>query len=173
MRPRLFAALLVLVIGLLVWLYVREFRFLSNTIGVKWLVIGSMLAMALLTGFLLWKNRERFSPLERHLPEILLISVFSLLFAPLFGSLINRGLGSPRPRSFEFVAETAFYASGYGILKGEKLKPTGWKLQVKDAGKTIRFQYKKQAYFPLSKPGDVIMLPIQIGLFGIEVMELQ
>lgn len=173
MRPRLLAALLVIFFGLLVWLYVREFRYLSNTMGVKWLVFGSMLAMSVLTMAIFWKFRERFSPLERHLPEVLLISVFSLLFAPLFGSLLNRGLGSPRPRSFEFVAETAYYASGYGILKGEKLKPTGWKLQVKDAGKILRFQYKKQAYFPLSKPGDVIMLPIQKGLFGIEVMELK
>lgn len=173
MRPRLLAALLVLFSGMLLWLYVREFRYLSNTIGVKWLVIGSMLAMSLLITTILWKFRERFSPLERHLPEVLLIFVFCLLFAPLFGSLLNRGLGSPRPRSFEFVAETAYFASGYGILKGEKLKPTGWKLQVNDSGKILRFQYKKQAYFPLSKPGDVIMLPIQKGLFGIEVMELQ
>jgi hypothetical protein len=53
------------------------------------------------------------------------------------------------------------------------VKPSGWNLLVKDSGKLLRLKYKKQAYFPLSKPGDVILLPITKGLFGIEVVELK
>ena len=173
MTPRLLAALMVIVFGILVWLYVREFRVLSNTIGVGLLVASSMTTTAALAGWGIWKNRNRFTPWDRHFPEVLLIVVFSLLFAPLFGSLLNRGLGKEHHRSFEFVSETAYYASGYGILKGEKVKPSGWNLLVKDSGKLLRLKYKKQAYFPLSKPGDVILLPITKGLFGIEVVELK
>ncbi|MBL7807837.1 MAG: hypothetical protein JNN28_08495 [Saprospiraceae bacterium] len=173
MRSQLLAALLVILFGLLVWLYVREFQYLSNTIAVKSLVTGSVSVAAIVIGAGLWKWRDRFLPLDRHLPEVLLIVTFSLLFAPLFGSLINRGFGNNTHRSFEFVAETAFFASGYGILKGEKIKPTGWKLQVRDAGKTLQFKYKKQAFFPLSQPGDVILLPINKGLFGFEVVALK
>ncbi|HLP95751.1 MAG TPA: hypothetical protein VK168_17025 [Saprospiraceae bacterium] len=173
MPQRLLAAVLVILFGCIVFLYVREFRYLSSTIGVKWLVAGSMLVVAVLTSAGLWRWRDRFTPLDRHLPEVLLISVFSVLFAPLWGSLINRALGKETHRSFIFESETAYYASGYGILKGEKLKPTGWKLRVNDGGVSRLFTYKSQSYYPLSKPGDVILLPITKGLFGFEVIELK
>lgn len=98
--------------------------------------------------------------------------VFSVLFAPLFGSLLNRSLGESTTQSFDFVAETAYFASGYGILKGEKLSPTGWRLTVREGKTERRLKYKKQAYFPLTKPGDKILLPIRRGVFGVRVVEL-
>ncbi len=173
MPQRLLAAILVILFGGLVFLYVQEFRYLSNTIGVQWLVAGSMLTVAVLTFAGLWLWRDRFIPLDRHLPEVLLIGVFSVLFAPLWGSLINRSMGKETHRSFIFESETAYYASGYGILKGEKLKPTGWKLRVNDKSVSRLFTYKSQSYYPLSKPGDVILLPINKGLFGFEVILLK
>ncbi len=171
--PRILSLLAVLVFSLLVWLYVREFAVLSNTLEVKTLAIGSMLIGGLLVGGLIWYKRDRFTPWDRHFPEVLLILVFSILFAPLFGSLLNRSLGSNQEESVDFVAETAYFASGYGILKGEKLKPTGWRLTVRENGHVRHFKYKSQAYFPLTKTGDPILLPIWQGLFGIRVMQLR
>ncbi|MBK6995001.1 MAG: hypothetical protein IPH31_08740 [Lewinellaceae bacterium] len=98
---RLLSFLAVVLFSLLLWVYVREFAVLSNTLEVKALVIGSMLVVAALTGGALWYWRERFTPFERHFPEVVLILVFSVLFAPLFGSLLNRSLGKDENQSFE------------------------------------------------------------------------
>ena len=173
MNARTLAFIAVLIFGCLVWLYVREFAVLSNTIEVKNLVIGSMAVMAVLVAGLLWRWRSRFTPWNRHVPEFLLISVFSLLFAPLFGSLLNRGLGTDQTQSFDFISETAYFASGYGVLKGEKLRPTGWRLTVRESGVERRFKYKKQAYFPLTKPNEKVLLPMRKGVFGVSVMQLK
>lgn len=170
--PRILSLLAVLVFSLLIWLYVREFAVLSNTLEVKGLVIGSMLVGGLISAGLIWRWRNRFTPWERHFPEVVLMLVFSVLFAPLFGSLLNRSLGESTTQSFDFVAETAYFASGYGILKEEKLTPTGWRLTVREGKTERRLKYKKQAYFPLTKPGDKILLPIRRGVFGVRVVEL-
>lgn len=171
--PRTLSVVAVLFLSLLMWLYVLEFTVLSNTLEVKALVIGSMLVVAALTGGMLWLRRERFMPWERHFPEVIIILVFSLLFAPLFGSLLNRSIGTEEKQTFDFVSETAYFASGYGILKGERLKPTGWRLTVREGKTERRLKYKSQAYFPLTKPGEKILLPVRSGIFGVRVVELR
>ncbi|GAB4489680.1 MAG: hypothetical protein OHK0019_07600 [Saprospiraceae bacterium] len=157
----------------LVWLYVREFAFLFNTIGAKRLVIGSMLVAAAVAFGCLWRWRERFTPWERHTPEVLFILIFSVLFAPLFGSLINRALAKTENQSFEFISETPYFSSNYGILKSEKLRPTGWYLNAQENGRQHTFKYTNQAYYPLTKPGDTILLPVRKGLFGCRVVLLK
>ena len=171
--PRTLSVVAVLFLSLLMWLYVLEFTVLSNTLEVKALVIGSMLVVAALTGGMLWLRRERFMPWERHFPEVIIILVFSLLFAPLFGSLLNRSIGTEEKKTFDFVSETAYFASGYGILKGERLKPTGWRLTVREGKTERRLKYKSQSYFPLTKPGEKILLPVRSGIFGVRVVELR
>lgn len=171
--PPWLSFLTVLVFFAIMWLYVREFAVLSNTIDVKWLVAGAMLAGVALASAAIWRWRERFTPWGRHLPEVALILVFSVLFAPLFGSLLNRAFGKDEFQTFEFVSETAYFASGYGILKGEKWKPTGWRLVVREGGRERRLKYKRQAYYPLTKPGEQILLPVRKGFFGVRVAMLQ
>lgn len=173
LRFKLLAWLAILIFAALMWLYVREFAVLFNTIGARWLVAGSILVGALAAGSALWRWRERFTPLERHLPEVLLILVFSVLFAPLFGSLLNRSLGKNEFQSFEFVSETPYFASNYGLLKGEKIQPTGWFLTVREGGRLHKFKYKTQAYYPITKPSETILLPVRTGLFGFRVMLLK
>lgn len=157
----------------LVYLYTREFSILSNTIGAIWLIIGSMMVMALLGAGLIWRFRERFTPWSRHVTEIALLLLFSMLFAPLFGSLLNRTLGKSENQSFTFIAETPYIASGYGFMKNTSLKPTGYFLEVSDrSGQRLRLRYKKQAYYPITRRGDPILLPVRRGLFGVRVVEL-
>jgi hypothetical protein len=172
-RPKLYAILSVLTLFLLAGLYAHELTYLFNSIGAGWLVLGSMLIMlaAACTG--LWLGRDRFTPWKRHVPEVLLILVFSVLFAPLFGSLINRWFSLKEYQSFQFVSEQPYFASGYGFLKGDKIVPTGYILTVREKGRTHRFKYKKQAYYPLTNPGEVIMLPVRRGIFGVNVVLLK
>ena len=173
LRMRILAVLTVLAFFGLVWLYVREFAVLFNTIGAKGLILGSMIMAAVIAIGSLWRWRERFTPWERHTPEVLFILIFSVLFAPLFGSLINRTLGKTENQSFEFISEAPYFSSNYGILKGEKLRPTGWYLNVRENGRLRTFKYTTQAYYPLTKPGDTILLPVRKGLFGCRVVLLK
>jgi len=172
-RTSILSILVVLAFFGLVWLYVREFAVLFNTIGAKGLVLGSMLVAAAIAAGSLWRWRERFTPWERHTPEVLFILIFSVLFAPLLGSLINRTLGKTENQSFEFISEAPYFSSNYGLLKGEKLRPTGWYLNVQENGRQHKFKYTTQTYYPLTRPGETILLPVRKGLFGCRVVLLK
>ncbi|MDX1912515.1 MAG: hypothetical protein SFV22_13555 [Saprospiraceae bacterium] len=170
---RLLAFFAVILFFLLMWVYVREFAVLYNTIGVGKLAGGSMMVVAGLLILAYLRRGDRFKPWQKHVPEIALIGIMGILFAPLLGSLFNRAYGDDKLQSFEFVAETAYFASGYGVLKGEKLQPSGWRLTIRDGGQIRTFKYKKQAYFPLTQPGENILLPVRKGLLGFRVVILQ
>ena len=172
-RPKFYAIFAVLVFFLLIALYANEYRYLSNTIGARGLVIGSMLIGVAISSAAVWLGRNRFTPWDRHLPEVLLIVAFSVIFSPLFGSLLNRAFSLKEYESFEFVSESPYFASGYGLLKDEKLQPTGHYLTVKERGAMHRFKYKSQPYYPLTKPGETIMLPVRRGIFGPRVVLLK
>lgn len=170
---RLLALAAVLLFFALVWLYTREFRIFTNTIGARVLVPGAMLAGALVAAAVLYVLRKRLAPWENHLPEIFTIAVLTVLFAPLFVSLLNRAVGEREYQKFVFVSELPYISSGYGLLKGEKIKPSGYRLTVQDGARVYRFQYKKQEYFPLTKPGELIELPVRKGMLGARVLELE
>jgi hypothetical protein len=40
-------------------------------------------------------------------------------------------------------------------------------------GRLYAFHYKAQAYFPLTKPGETVLLPLRNGLLGFPVLQLQ
>ncbi|MFM7399436.1 MAG: hypothetical protein ACKO4W_00900 [Bacteroidota bacterium] len=171
--PRLFSILLSLLFFALIWVYVKEFPFLTNTIEVKWLMAGSLTAGLLIAVLIIALSFKKLSPLGRHIPELLFIGSVSLIFSPLFASLLNRYPGTDELRSFEFVSETPFLASPYGVLKGEKPKPTGYRLKVRYQGRELSFRYKSQAYFPLTKPGEEILVPVRKGVLGFYVVLLK
>jgi hypothetical protein len=172
-RARLTALGFTLLFLGLIWLYVREFPLLSNTFQVKRLVVSAMFFGAVGAAGLLYVGRERFTPLRRHLPELASVLTAAVLFSPLLFSLLNRGLGKTEYQSFEFVSETPYLASAYGIIKGDKIKPSGYYLFVRENGRTHRLQYKKQAYYPITRPGEQVLLPVRKGLLGFRVAMLR
>ena len=172
-RTRLLAVAAVVLFFAAIGLYVREFPVLFNTIGARVLVPGSIFTAIFVAGGILWYFRERFRPWERHLPEAIFALVFCPLFAPLAGSLLNRSIGKTAYEPFEFIAETPYFASGYGLLKGEKIKQSGYLLTVREKGRGLQFKYTRQACFPLTKPGETILLPVKKGLLGFRVVLLE
>lgn len=172
---KLIAAIFVLVFLVLMGLYVREFPVFDNTIGVRTLVFGSLAVGLVLSIVLFILLKKRLSPLENHLPETVSIFVICLVFAPLFGSLFNRlGASEKAERSFFFEKETAFRISRFGCLAGlQNESPAGWHLFVNDGRKRFRFRYQKQPYFPITKPGELVLLPVKTGLFGFPIVDLK
>jgi len=171
--PRLFSVLLTLLFFALILVYVKEFPFFSNTIEVKWLLTGALIAGLLIAVLIVALSFKKLAPLGRHIPELLFIGSVSLIFSPLFASLLNRYPGTDELQSFEFVSETPFIASRYGILKDEKLKPTGYQLKVRYKGRELSFRYKTQAYFPVTRPGEEILVPVRRGILGFSVVMLK
>ena len=170
---RLLAFVGVLIFFSLIWRYTLEFKIFTNTIGIQNLVVGSLFLGGIAAAIILYALRNRLTPWGNHLPEILTIAVFSVLFAQLAVSLLNRAGGTTEHQPFLFVSEMPYLSSNYGLIKGEKIKPSGIRLTVKEHGKVYRFQYKKQAYFPLTKPGETVLLPVRKGLFGVRVVDLK
>lgn len=171
--PRLLAFLMTLGFFTLIWLYMREFPLLSNTIGAGALAAGSLIAGLGISAALVWRFRKRFMPWERHRPDVAFVIVSALFFAPLLGSWLNRAFGNTTFQTFRFVSETPFVSSGYGILKNETIKPSGYHLVVEENGELRRFKYKSQAYYPVTKQGEEILLPVRKGFFGARVMLLK
>jgi hypothetical protein len=166
-----FAALLA-IFGLIV-LYVKEFPVFSNTIGVKALVLKSFLTGVAIAAFLLFLLRNRWKPLQEYWMGIVFLVFPILFFSPLFGSWLNRSNGTLNNETFQFVAESPYIAEAYGVLKNQKLRPAGYQLTAIQEGKTYKFKYKTQPYFPLSKSGDKIQIPIKTGLLGTKVVDLK
>jgi hypothetical protein len=171
-RFRLLALGSVVLLIVLIWLYVREFPRFSNTIGVGGLVLVSVLGGVVAAAAIIYAGRRRLRPWSRHWPEIIIIAVPLLFFAPLFGSLLNRAGGPVEYESFDFEAETPYIASAYGILKEQRLKPTGYYLYVRQNGRPYRFQYSRQPYYPITRDGEKILLPVRSGLLGFRVVVL-
>ncbi|MCS7037108.1 MAG: hypothetical protein RMJ33_09580 [Saprospiraceae bacterium] len=172
-RERLVAMAAVIVLFGLIWLYTREYPVFTNTLQASRLVLGAFLFGLLLAGALLYFLRKRLTPWANHLPEVLLIVFFIPLFMPLFASRLNRAGGSVEHRPFKFVAEAPYVASAYGWLRYQPIEVTGYRLIVKDGEHLRQFQYKSQPYFPITQPGDTVLLPVRCGLLGVEVMELK
>ncbi|MEZ4892241.1 MAG: hypothetical protein R2778_04410 [Saprospiraceae bacterium] len=161
-NPYRTAALLTIAFFVLIYLYVQEFPILSNTVGGKYLVIASMVVGLLLSLMFIFYNKTRFQPYDHHRPDITFIIVCSMFFAPLLGSWLNRSLGTTTDQSFKFISEKPFYASGYGVIKGEKMKVSGYHLLVKGKTGNIVSSTKnkhtsrlqnlaRKFYFPLEK----------------------
>lgn len=159
----------------LLWLYVREFPVYDNTIGVAQLVLTSMAIIILFSMILLIFMRKRIVLMEDKWPLVFAALIFPALFAPLFGSLINRlGASEPAERSFIFQKEEPYKMSRFGFLAMlQKESPTGYHLFVSEGDKKFRFRYQKQAYFPLTKPGEVVLLPVKTGLLGFPIVDLK
>jgi hypothetical protein len=155
-------------------LYVREFPVFYNTINVQYLLTGAAISGLVIAGAILYFFRARFTPFGRHVPEVLLVGVTLVLFAPLFASLLNRGLGRMENQSFEFMDETPFSTTGgFGLWRTNQIKRSGFSLEVRENGNLLRFRYKKQRYFPITRPGEFVLLPVCQGLFGIRVVRLE
>ena len=173
MKAKLLAILAVLVLFLLIYLYTREFAIISNTLETGRLLLVSLLAGALVSGLLLRLLRKSIRPLQKHIPEWVTVTVLAFVFSPLLVSRLNRAIAVTKYVPFEFVREEAYYASAYGLLKGEKPEPTGYRLYVKQGTKQYRFKYKSQAYYPMTNKGEEVLLPIAHGFLGIRVMKLR
>ncbi len=156
------------IIGLIV-LYVFEFEWLNRTFHSGRLVFIFLLLGAIVGYFLSKKFRKTGKDWIEKLQLTLLIAVPLTLFAPLLGSLSNRLLSFRAAHSIlvEFVEEKPYFASIFGVLQDEKVKPTGYRSFFYKDQQLIRLQ-SKTPLFERAVQGDTVQLQLKKGLWGFE-----
>jgi hypothetical protein len=172
-RIRLLSIVALLTFFGLIALYALEFPVFSNTLHVGRLVATAMVFGVLVGAALWYRFRARLAPAENHLPEIISLLVLPPLFMPLFASLLNRAGGREEYRAFRFVSEQPYVAERYGFLRGAEVRPSGYYLTVEAEGREYRFRYAQQAFYPITRPGESILLPVRRGLLGFRVVQLR
>ncbi len=156
------------IVGLIV-LYVFEFEWLNRTFHSRSLVFIFLLLGALVGYLLSKKLRKTGKDWVEKLQLTLLIAVPLALFAPLLGSLSNRLLSFRAEQSIpvELVEEKAYFASIFGVLQDEKVKPTGYRSFFYKDQQLLRLQ-SKTPLFEGAEQGDTVQLPLKKGLWGFE-----
>ena len=168
---RITALLIVLLAIGLIALYVLEFSWFDRTIGMRSLGLYAMAFGAIAGTGLGW----RFSKQSRNTVETVQLYVFFIvlctLFSPFFASLSNRLLSpaAPRPKQVEFFEEQAFLSDRYGLIKGEKAKPSGYYTFFYYRGRLRRVK-SREPLLPGRKRGETVTLYMKPGLWGFEVV---
>lgn len=156
---------------LLIVVYVFEFKYFDRTLNVKKLVVGSLLFGLTLGLFLGYKYRSSARDLTERFQIYTFFVFICVIFMPLFGNLSNRLLSfaPARVMEVEFVEESAFYASNYGVIKGEKIKASGYYFFFYRDGKLERIKNNKPL-FPDKARGDMVPLRVKKGLWGFQLV---
>lgn len=152
---------------LFVWLYVMEFKYFDRTFSVKKLILGTMLFGALLG--LVWAMnwKKQLSDQVDRLRLFLSLIIGLGLVMPYFGSLANRLIARTpvRYETVEFIGETPYFASRFGVIEGETLKPTGYYVFFFRHGQLERVK-STVSMFPENERGDAVTIPVRKGILG-------
>jgi len=169
---KLQAALAVLVFFGLILLYVFEFQYFNRTLGVKRLVLGSVLIGLVLGGLagLRWSRRGK--DLTERLQRFFIPFLLIPLFMPLFGSLSNRLLSfrSYRTAPVEFVKEEGRYSDRYGAIRDQPIEPNRYYLFFYYRDEMYRVQYGESRFSNFQR-GDTIQLRMKTGLWGAKIVD--
>jgi len=170
-RYKILAWLAVLALFGIVYTYVLEFEYFSNTFQSDTLIYKSVLAAVILGSIMAWRFAKGVKDIAGKMQVWTSFLVLPILTAPLAGSLANRLL-SPYPieiKQLGFFQEKAFASSAMGFIEGEKTEPEGYFVFVVYNGKLERLKSKIPRFIGL-EPGGSVSIPIQKGLFGYEVV---
>ncbi len=158
----------VLIIGSIV-LYVFEFRRFDMILQVKKLLLFALF-VGLIIGYFIGRRlsageEEAFEKMRIYM----IVIVLTLVFTPLYLSLINRWLdfSDTEYKEAYFEKADAYISEKYGVLKGEDVKIAGYKLILIMDQEVLQFK-AKQNPFPNNKKGDKVLLPIKKGLLGVQ-----
>ncbi len=166
------AVMLTVLFFLFILIYVMEFKHFNLTLNAKRLVVPAVCiggGIGLLLG--LYLQKDKVDPVIRMQTVMACLFGF-LVVAPLLASLSNRLFifGKPSYEEVEFVREQPFYSSRFGAIKGESQMPTGYYLFFYYEARLMRISLKKE-FFPGYEEGDLILIPVKKGLWGIDFIQ--
>ena len=153
--------------GLIV-LYAFEFKYFSNTLEVKSLVVRSLLFGFLIGGVAAYFFTKDYTDLLERLKVSMFFIILIPLFMPLFGSLSNRLLSfeEKEKTEVEVFAQQVYGASRFGNVKGQINKDGYYLFFIKDS-KVYRVK-TKNLLFPNAQKGDRVTVNFKKGFWGYE-----
>lgn len=154
-------------IGLIV-LYAFEFKYFSNTIEVKSLIVKSLLFGLMVGGITAFYFTKDYTDLLEKLKASMFFIILIPLFMPLFGSLSNRVLSfqEKEKTEVEVFGQQVYGASRFGNVKGQINKDGYYLFFIKD--KKVHRVKTKNLLFPDAKKGDRVMINFKKGFWGYE-----
>lgn len=160
---------------LLIVLYVFEFKYFNLSLGIKPLILASLLFGLLLGLFMGYRFRKSAGDLTERVQIYVFFVFIFMIFMPLFASLSNRLLSfrAVQMEEVEFVDQSANYSSRMGLIKGETVKPTGYHSFFYRNNHLYRVKTKQALFSPEQERGDRVAIPIRKGLWGIEWIKEQ
>lgn len=148
-------------------LYVFEFRQFEQLLNTRLFLIITASIGALIGIGLSWKFQSNGSDLTDKVQIYVFFILICAIFTPLWASITNRVLafGAERIEKVEFWEQNAYYSSRGGLIKGEKLKPTGYYTFLLRDSELIRLETKNLIYLGKQR-GDSVDLTIKKGFLG-------
>lgn len=161
------AFLILFLMLFLIFLYVIEFPYFSNTFQIESLIVRSLLfflPIGIGLGYLFSKKAKDATD---KLQVYVFFIIFSLILAPLFGSLSNRlfSFSDPKKMEFELEQQSTYMASRFGKLEDQE--NDGYYIMFYKDQKLERIKTKNLIFLEAEK-GDRISIPIKKGFWGYE-----
>lgn len=157
-----------LFIGLIV-LYVFEFKYFNLALGIKPLILGSLLVGLLLGMFMGHRFRKTAEDLTERIQIYVFFVAIFMVFMPLFASLSNRLLSfsTIQQTEVEFVEQNAYYSSRMGVIKGEEIKPNSYHSFFYHKDKLYRVKTQSPLFSSELEGRETVVIPIKKGLWGV------
>jgi hypothetical protein len=120
-----------------------------------------------------WVLHKRTGNIQKYITEWALIGLAILPLVIYIVTLFNQ-LGKGKEEvPFTFSMEQGIRTAALGMLKGESLKATKFRLITIDQDSKRRsFTYKNGPLYPLTQSGETIALPMRQGWLGVDWVEL-
>lgn len=175
MKYKILALFGALLLFLLVWLYVSEYKYFDNTLHIKTLLLIAAAiggAAGIIIGLLLPKNDKKDNI---GLVQTLLFCFFTgVICLPIFAAKANRYFANETLsyREFVFIKQKPVISKPFGALKHEKIDISYYLVYLKaDNNEIVRVKSKKE-WIKTDNDQMPFLLPIKKGLFGYEIVIL-
>ncbi len=155
----------------MVVLYALEFKYFHLTFNLQGLILKGVVVGLIVGVELGWWFRRHAEDLTERIQLYVFFIVLSMVFMPLLVSLSNRFVTLKPSASInvDYVGTEAFYSDRFGLIKGQKVEPTGYYLFFYYNNRLQRIELKAPI-FKDSVRGATITLPVWQGIWGHQVI---
>jgi hypothetical protein len=154
-------------------LLVQEFRHF----GLLWQidrVLFAALGLFMLGFAALWVyTKKQYGEVKAYATEIALAALCILPICLLLATKLNGITTVKEEVPFTFIAERGNIKAPFGLLEFETKQITWNLMAIGENGDQTTFTYKGSARYPLTQPGELILLPMERGLLGCYKLVIQ
>ena len=173
MKVFLKSILVLAVLGGIVFGYVHEVPYFSNTFDMQFLFFRALGVGALIGALLGWYFSKNVADKSDRVPVFMLCLVTCMAILPLKASFINHFMAKNDPLSTKvvFQEEKALRTTRIGVVKGAKVTVDAFYVSFIRNGKLDRIRTQNASFKGIEK-GQEIELSIKKGFLGFDFVEI-